>query len=78
VVIYHADNQSRGGMRFVDVWGVSRRELEKLPGISTVIGETMWQSLTVMVDISRTKDVVSEIISRYGAVELADAVQKSS
>jgi hypothetical protein len=75
-VVYRVDNQSHGGMRFVDVWGVSRGELEKLPGISTVIGETAWQSLTVMVDISKTKGVVSEIVSRYEATELSDVVQK--
>jgi hypothetical protein len=75
-VVYRVDGRMFGNARFVDVWGVSREELEKLPGISTVIGETVWGSLTVMVDMLKARETVSEIVSRYGATELADVVQR--
>ncbi len=76
MVIYRADPNTKGGMRFVDVWNISRNELETLKGVQLVIGPTSWQSLTAMFKVSETRDGISDLVSRYGAVDF-DTVPKS-
>lgn len=75
-VVYRADPKTRGGMRFVDVWGLGRKDLETLRGVQLVIGKTSWDSFTVMLKVGETKAGVDDLVSRYGAVSF-ETVPKS-
>ena len=76
-VVYQVWSKSYTGKRFIDVWGVSRAELESIPRVELVIGPSNRRSLSLMVDTQSVRNTISELESRYGAIDIA-AVQKSS
>jgi hypothetical protein len=76
MIVYRLWNTSYTNRRFVDVWGVSRPELETIPGIDMVIGPSCLNCFSIMFEIQRQKSTV-DILVGMGAVSL-DTVQKPS
>jgi hypothetical protein len=66
-IVYHAVPKASGGMRFVDVWGVCRSDLESIRGVQIVIGPTSQGALTAMFKISEMSAGISDLEARFGA-----------
>lgn len=76
MIVYRLWKASYNNRRFVDVWGVSRAELEKIPDIELVIGPTCAGYLSVMFRVNHQKATVDWLVE-IGAVSYDTAVQMS-
>lgn len=67
-MMYLIWNKTFGGMRFVDVWGVSPETLGTLPGIELLLDNISWGSVSVMFKVGHQRGIVEQLVS-LGAVE---------